>query len=111
VQYLRERLGLVLLVGVVAALLLYSLHLAQAARDPRFAPKPLSYSQHRYGVKGFARLLERNGYTVRSLKRTYRRLPKDAEMLVIFPPPFRGGWRETYLANGARKTQTRWTLG
>jgi hypothetical protein len=96
VQYLRERLGLVLLVGVVAALLLYSLHLAQAARDPRFAPKPLSYSQHRYGVKGFARLLERNGYTVRSLKRTYRRLPKDAEMLVIFPPPFRldggGDW-------------------
>jgi hypothetical protein len=96
VQYLRERLGLVLLVGVVAALLLYSLRLAQAARDPRFAPKPLSYSQHRYGVKGFARLLERNGYTVRSLKRTYRRLPKDAEMLVIFPPPFRldggGDW-------------------
>jgi hypothetical protein len=96
VQFLRERLGLVLLVGVVAALLLYSLHLAQAARDPRFAPKPLSYSQHRYGVKGFARLLERNGYTVRSLKRTYRRLPKDAEMLVIFPPPFRldggGDW-------------------
>ena len=95
-QFLRERLGLVLLVGVVAALLLYSLHLAQAARDPRFAPKPLSYSQHRYGVKGFARLLERNGYTVRSLKRTYRRLPKDAEMLVIFPPPFRldggGDW-------------------
>jgi hypothetical protein len=89
VQYLRERLGLVLLVGVVAALLLYSLHLAQAARDPRFAPKPLSYSQHRYGVKGFARLLERNGYTVRSLKRTHRRLPKDADMLVIFPPPFR----------------------
>ncbi|MFT0751954.1 DUF4350 domain-containing protein [Synechococcus sp. RC10A2] len=95
-QFLRERLGLVLLVGVVAALLLYSLHLAQAARDPRFAPKPLSYSQHRYGVKGFARLLERNGYTVRSLKRTHRRLPKDAEMLVIFPPPFRldggGDW-------------------
>jgi hypothetical protein len=96
VQFLRERLGLVLLVGVVAALLLYSLHLAQAARDPRFSPLPLSYSQHRYGVKGFARLLERNGYTVRSLKRTYRRLPKDAEMLVIFPPPFRldggGDW-------------------
>jgi hypothetical protein len=90
-QFLRERLGLVLLVGVVAALLLYSLHLAQEARDPRFAPKPLSYSQHRYGVKGFARLLERNGYTVRSLKRTYRHLPKDADMLVIFPPPFEIG--------------------
>ena len=95
-QFLRERLGLVLLIGVVAALLLYSLRLAQEARDPRFSPLPLSYSQHRYGVKGFARLLERNGYTVRSLKRTYRRLPKDAEMLVIFPPPFRldggGDW-------------------
>lgn len=88
-RFLRERLGLVLLIGVVAALLLYSLRLAQEARDPRFAPLPLSYSQHRYGVKGFARLLERNGYTVRSLKRTYRELPKDADLLVIFPPPFR----------------------
>jgi hypothetical protein len=88
-QFLRERLGLVLLIGVVAAMLLYSLRLAQEARDPRFSPLPLSYSQHRYGVKGFARLLERNGYTVRSLRRTYRRLPKDADMLVIFPPPFR----------------------
>ena len=95
-QFLRERLGLVLLIGVVAAMLLYSLRLAQEARDPRFSPLPLSYSQHRYGVKGFARLLERNGYTVRSLRRTYRRLPKDADMLVIFPPPFRldggGDW-------------------
>ncbi len=88
-QFLRERLGLVLLIGVVAAMLLYSLRLAQEARDPRFSPLPLSYSQHRYGVKGFARLLERNGYTVRSLRRTYRRLPKDADMLVIFPPPLR----------------------
>ncbi len=100
-RFLRERLGLVLLIGVVAALLLYSLRLAQEARDPRFAPLPLSYSQHRYGVKGFARLLERNGYTVRSLKRTYRELPEDADMLVIFPPPFRldaigadGDWTE-----------------
>lgn len=95
-QFLRERLGLVLLIGVVAAMLLYSLRLAQEARDPRFSPLPLSYSQHRYGVKGFARLLERNGYTVRSLRRTYRRLPKDANLLVIFPPPFRldggGDW-------------------
>jgi hypothetical protein len=88
-QFLRERLGLVLLIGVVAAMLLYSLRLAQEARDPRFSPLPLSYSQHRYGVKGFARLLERNGYTVRSLRRTYRRLPKDADLLIIFPPPFR----------------------
>ncbi|BCW95116.1 MAG: DUF4350 domain-containing protein [Fimbriimonadales bacterium] len=100
-RFLRERLGLVLLIGVVAALLLYSLRLAQEARDPRFAPLPLSYSQHRYGVKGFARLLERNGYTVRSLKRAYRELPEDADLLVIFPPPFRldaigadGDWTE-----------------
>ena len=88
-QFLRERLGLVLLIGVVAAMLLYSLRLAQEARDPRFTALPLSYSQHRYGVKGLARLLERNGYTVRSLKHTYRRLPKDADLLVIFPPPLR----------------------
>ncbi len=85
-QFLRERFGLILLVGIVAALLLYSLRLAQEARDPRFSPLPLSYSQHRFGAKGFARLLERNGYTVRSLKRTFRHLPTDADMLVIFPP-------------------------
>ena len=115
-QFLRERLGLVLLIGVVAAMLLYSLRLAQEARDPRFSPLPLSYSQHRYGVKGFARLLERNGYAVRPLKRTYRRLPKDADMLVIFPPPFRldassasGDWSaedadalDAWLKNGGR---------
>jgi hypothetical protein len=39
-QFLRERLGLVLLIGVVAAMLLYSLRLAQEARDPRFSPCP-----------------------------------------------------------------------
>ncbi len=86
-RFLRERLGLVLLIGLVVGLLLYSLRLASEARDPRFAPLPLSYSQHRLGMKGFARLLERNGYTVRSHKRTFRHLPKDADMLVVFPPP------------------------
>lgn len=87
-QFLRERLGLVALVSVVAILLLYSLRLASEARDPRYAPLPLSYSQHRLGAKGLARLLERNGYKVRSLKRTFRHLPKDADLLIIFPPPF-----------------------
>lgn len=87
-QFLRERLGLIVLIGVVGILLLYSLRLAQEARDPRFASLPLSYSQHRKGAKGFARLLERSGYTVRSLKRTFRHLPDDADMLVIFPVPF-----------------------
>ncbi|MDW8107901.1 MAG: DUF4350 domain-containing protein, partial [Armatimonadota bacterium] len=85
-QWLRERLGMIVPAGLVAALLLYSLQLAQRARDPRFAELPLSYSQHRHGMKGFARLLERNGYTVRSFKRTFQYLPKDADMLVIFPP-------------------------
>ncbi|GIV05176.1 MAG: hypothetical protein KatS3mg016_0751 [Fimbriimonadales bacterium] len=100
-RFLRERFGLILLVGVVAVLLLYSLRLAQEARDPRYAALPLSYSQHRLGVKGFARLLERNGYSVRSHKRTFRRLPDDADMLVVFPPPLvlapdggGGGWTE-----------------
>ncbi|MFN4032008.1 MAG: DUF4350 domain-containing protein [Fimbriimonadales bacterium] len=87
-QFLRDRLGLIALASVVAILLLYSLRLANEARDPRYAPLPLSYSQHRLGAKGLARLLERNGYTVRSLKRTFRHLPKDADMLIIFPPPF-----------------------
>ncbi|MCS6920067.1 MAG: DUF4350 domain-containing protein [Fimbriimonadales bacterium] len=88
-QFLRERLGLVLLIGLVAGLLLYSLRLADEARDPRYAALPLSYSQHRLGVKGFARLLERNGYTVRPFRRTFRHIPNDAAMLVIFPPPLR----------------------
>lgn len=100
-RFLRERFGLILLISVVAALLLYSLRLAQEARDPRYAALPLSYSQHRLGAKGLARLLERNGYTVRSHKRTFRRLPEDADMLVVFPPPLEisplggaGGWTE-----------------
>ncbi|MCX7925534.1 MAG: DUF4350 domain-containing protein [Fimbriimonadales bacterium] len=115
-QFLRERFGLIALVGVVAVLLLYSLRLAQEARDPRYAALPLSYSQHRFGAKGFARLLERNGYTVRSFKRTFRRLPKEADMLVIFPPPLAisgvgtsEGWTEEdaesldrWLAQGGR---------
>lgn len=86
-RFLRERLGLILLIGLVAGLLLYSLRLASEARDPRFAPLPLSYSQHRFGAKGLARLLERNGYTVRPLRRTFRHIPNDAAMLIIFPPP------------------------
>lgn len=87
-RFLRERLGLVLLIGLVVGLLLYSLRLASEARDPRFAPLPLSYSQHRLGTKGLARLLEHNGYTVRPLRRTFRHIPNDAAMLIIFPPPF-----------------------
>ncbi|GIV08354.1 MAG: hypothetical protein KatS3mg019_0445 [Fimbriimonadales bacterium] len=86
---LRERFGLILLIGLVAGLLLYALRLASEARDPRFIALPLSYSQHRFGAKGLARLLERNGYTVRSLKRTFRHIPNDAAMLIIFPPPIR----------------------
>ncbi|OYT71707.1 MAG: hypothetical protein CFK49_00340 [Armatimonadetes bacterium JP3_11] len=100
-RFLRERFGLIVLIGVVVALLLYSLQLAQQARDPRYAALPLSYSQHRRGVKGLARLLERNGYIVRSHKRTFRHLPRDADMLVVFPPPLvinvggdEGGWTE-----------------
>ncbi|MCS7209064.1 MAG: DUF4350 domain-containing protein [Fimbriimonadales bacterium] len=85
--FLRERWALIVMIGIVAWLVLYMRQLAQEAYDPRFAPRPLSYSRHRHGVKGFARLLERNGYTVRSLKRTYRHLPHDAAMLVIFPLP------------------------
>lgn len=100
-QFLRERFGLIVLIGVVAVLLLYSLRLAQEARDPRYAALPLSYSQHRLGAKGLARLLERNGYSVRSHKRTFRHLPDDADMLVVFPPSLvltpgggGGGWTE-----------------
>lgn len=100
-RFLRERFGVLLLVGIVAGLLLYSLRLASEARDRRFAALPLSYSQHRLGVKGFARLLERNGYRVRSFKRTFRHLPEDAAMLVIFPPPL----RLESLAEGSRWTE------
>ncbi|MCX7993566.1 MAG: DUF4350 domain-containing protein [Fimbriimonadales bacterium] len=89
-RFLRERFGLIVIIGVVVGLLLYSLRLAQEAQDPRYAPLPLSYSQHRLGAKGLARLLERNGYTVRSFKRTFRYLPKDASMLIIFPIPNMG---------------------
>ncbi len=73
---------------VIGALIAYTMVLIERTRNPELEPKPLSYSRHRYGAKGFARLLEANGYTVRSFKRTFAHLPDDADMLIIFPPPF-----------------------
>ncbi|MCS7066853.1 MAG: DUF4350 domain-containing protein, partial [Fimbriimonadales bacterium] len=51
------------------------------------APYPLSYSRHLNGAKGLAKLFQRNGYRVRSLRRPFRHLPKDADMLIMFPSP------------------------
>ncbi|MFQ3610359.1 MAG: DUF4350 domain-containing protein [Fimbriimonadales bacterium] len=73
------------LVGVLGALLMLSQLLLMQSFDPRFAQRPLSYSQNRDGAKALARLLERNGYTVRSFKRTFRHLPDEADLLVMFP--------------------------
>ncbi len=78
-------LRLTILAGVLGALLMVSNMLLRESIDPRFAPKPLSYSQNRNGAKALARLLERNGYTVHSFKRTFRHLPDDADLLVMFP--------------------------
>lgn len=82
-----ERWRLIGLVLLFAALVTYMFRLAGEAYDRRFTPLPYSYGQHQYGAKGLARLLERNGYTVRSLKRTFVHLPDDADMLIIFPLP------------------------
>ncbi len=73
---------------VIGALIAYTMVLIERTRNPELEPKPLSYSRHRYGAKGFARLLEANGYTVRSFKRTFSHLPNDADLLIIFPLPF-----------------------
>lgn len=82
-----ERWRLVGLVLIVAGLVTLMFRLAGEAYDRRFQPLPYSYGQHQYGAKGLARLLERNGYVVRSLKRPYARLPEDAQMLIVFPMP------------------------
>ncbi len=81
----RNWVRILVLAGLLGALLLFMRALLNESVDPRFANKPLSYSQHRNGAKALARLLERNGYTVRSFKRTFRYLPKDADLLVMFP--------------------------
>jgi hypothetical protein len=82
----RERLTLgVLLIGL-AGLIWYSLWMLSSLEDPTASPAPLSYSRHSMGARGLAKLFKRNGYQVRSLKRTFRYLPRDADMLVIFPP-------------------------
>lgn len=83
----RERLVLIGLALGVGALIAYTLTLIERTRNPEIEPKPLSYSRHRLGAKGLARLLEVNGYTVRSHKRTFSKLPEDAKMLILFPPP------------------------
>jgi hypothetical protein len=82
----RERLTLTALLIGLAGLIWYSLQMLAQMEDPTASPAPLSYSRHSAGARGLAKLLQRNGYQVRPLKRTFRFLPRDADMLIIFPP-------------------------
>ena len=81
----RERLTLAALLIGLAGLIWYSLRMLASMEDRTATPAPLSYSRHSMGARGLAKLLQRNGYQVRSLKRTFRHLPHDADMLIIFP--------------------------
>jgi hypothetical protein len=81
----RERLTLSALLIGLAGLIWYSLQMLAQMEDPTASPAPLSYSRHSAGARGLAKLLQRNGYQVRPLKRTFRFLPRDADMLIIFP--------------------------
>jgi hypothetical protein len=81
----RERLTLTALLIGLAGLIWYSLQMLAQMEDPTASPAPLSYSRHSAGARGLAKLLQRNGYQVRPLKRTFRFLPRDADMLIIFP--------------------------
>jgi hypothetical protein len=69
----------------LAGLIWYALQTMGRLNDPSVAPYPVSYSRHPQGAKGLAKLLQRNGYEVRSLRRTFRHLPDDAKMLILFP--------------------------
>lgn len=84
----RERLTLTVLLLGLAGLIWYALQTIRGLEDPSTLPYPLSYSRHPNGAKGLAKLLQRNGYQVRSLKRSFRHLPRDADMLIVFSPSF-----------------------
>jgi len=81
----RERLTLGMLLVGLAGLIWYALQMIKHLEDPSAAPYPLSYSRHPNGAKGLAKLLQRNGYTVRPLRSSFRHLPHDADMFIIFP--------------------------
>ncbi len=72
----------------LAGLIWYAMQMIQGLQDPTTAPYPLSYSRHPNGAKGLAKLLQRNGYQVRALRRPFRHLPRDADMLIMFPALF-----------------------
>ncbi|MCS7065300.1 MAG: DUF4350 domain-containing protein [Fimbriimonadales bacterium] len=81
----RERLTLAALLIGLAGLIWYAMRMVAQLDDPSALPYPLSYSRHPKGAKGLAKLLQRNGYQVRSLRRPFRHLPRDADMLIMFP--------------------------
>ncbi len=81
----RERLVLMAMLLGLAGLIGYALHTISRLEDPTTLPLPLSYSRHAEGARGLAKLLQRNGYQVRSLRRPFRHLPADADMLIVFP--------------------------
>jgi hypothetical protein len=74
--------GLLLLIVVI--LLATTIGLARMDK-PENRPLYLSYGRHPRGVKAFAKLLEVNGYQVRSLRKSFGQLPPDADLLILFP--------------------------
>ncbi|GBC93673.1 hypothetical protein HRbin15_02175 [bacterium HR15] len=81
----RERLTLTILLLGLAGLIWYAMQMVRGLEDPSALPYPLSYSRHPNGARGLAKLFQRNGYQVRSLRRPFRHIPSDADMLVLFP--------------------------
>lgn len=73
-----------LLVVIVVALIATTIGLARLDK-PENRPLYLSYGRHQRGVLAFAKLLEMNGYEVRSLRKSFGQLPADADLLIIFP--------------------------
>lgn len=74
--------GLLLLIVVI--LIATTIGLARLDK-PENRPLYLSYGRHHRGVLAFAKLLEMNGYEVRSLRKSFGQLPPDADLLIIFP--------------------------
>lgn len=89
--------GLLLLVVVI--LIATTIGLARLDK-PENRPLYLSYGRHHRGALAFAKLLEMNGYRIRSLRKPFGQLPPDADLLIIFPASAetiafaRGRWTE-----------------
>lgn len=96
----RESFWLIALIFLAGAVMVGIAYNLTKLNTPEDTPRYVTYSRHDRGVKAMTRLLEANGYQVKPLNLTFKSLPDDADMLIVFPANVealffnRGRWTE-----------------